>query len=60
MIFIRKIVCQSVIIIGIYISEEVLMKIESTTSEKSRCGYIEYMKENPWIAKRRGINIRNS
>ena len=42
------------------ISEEVFKKIESTTSEKSRCGYVEFMKENPWIAKRRGINIRNS
>ena len=41
------------------ISEEVLAKIEATTSEASRCNYVEYMKENPWVAKRRGINIWN-
>ena len=41
------------------ISEEVLAKIESTTSEASRRNYAEYMKENPWVAKRRGINTRN-
>ena len=40
------------------VSEELLGKIESVTSDSSRNNYVEFMRDNPWVAKRRGINVR--
>ena len=42
------------------VSEHILHRIESPSSVSGREAYREYLNENPWVAKRRGINIFNS
>ena len=42
------------------VSEHVLNRIEPPSSVVNRPAFCEYMIENPWVARRRGINLFSS
>ena len=39
------------------VSEQILQRIEPPSSVSSRAAFCEYLHKNPWMAKRKGINI---
>ena len=43
-----------------YVSYEILQKIETAGYLDSRSSYEQYMIDNPWVAKSKGVNIRFS
>ena len=42
------------------VSERILQRIESSSSVAGRDAFCEYLNDNPWVAKRKGINIYKS
>ena len=39
------------------VSEHVLSRIETPSAVANRPAFCDYLEENPWIARRKGINI---
>ena len=39
------------------VSERILQRIESSSAVAGRAAFCEYLNDNPWVAKRKGINI---
>ena len=40
------------------VSNDVLGRIENASYLSGRSDYVEYLNDNPWVARKRGINIR--
>ena len=40
------------------VSVEILRRIESKSSPAARSAHIDYLKDNPWVARARGINLK--
>jgi len=39
------------------VSERILQRIESSSAIAGRAAFCEYLNDNPWVAKRKGMNI---